>query len=48
MSSEDGSFMSVALKVGNMTAYWGAKPKETKLTRYSNSQVRPLQAIMAD
>lgn len=28
-SSEDGSFMSAALKVGYVTAYWGAKPKRT-------------------
>jgi hypothetical protein len=43
MSSEDGYFMSAALKVGYVTAYWGAKPKEAKLTGYSNSQVRRLQ-----
>ncbi|KAJ9489896.1 hypothetical protein VN97_g3371 [Penicillium thymicola] len=30
------------LKVGYVTAYWGAKPKEAKLTGYSNSQVRRL------
>jgi hypothetical protein len=39
MSSEDGSFMSGALNVGYVTAYWGAKPKEAKLTGSSNSQV---------
>ena len=26
-----------------MTVYWGAKLKEAKLTRYSNSQVRRLR-----
>jgi hypothetical protein len=31
------------LKVGYVTAYWGAKPKKAKLTGYSNSQVRRLQ-----
>ena len=32
-----------ALKVGYVTAYWGAKLKKAKLTRYSNAQVRRLQ-----
>ena len=38
-------FMSAALKVGHVTAYWGAKLKEAKLTAYSNSQVPILQII---
>jgi hypothetical protein len=42
MSSEDGSFMSGGI-VGCVTAYWGAKFKEAKLTASSNSQVRYLQ-----
>ena len=43
MSSEKRSFMSVALKVGYVTAYWAAKLKKAKLTASSNSQVRRLQ-----
>ena len=44
MSSEDGSFMSKGIEGGFVTVYWGAKPKEAKLTTYSNSQVRVLHA----
>lgn len=29
-----------------MTAYWGAKPKQAKLTRKGNSQVRRLQKLI--
>lgn len=36
---EVGSFMSGASKGGYVTAYWGAKPKTVRLTRYSYSQV---------